>query len=176
MNPHSSTRFKHLIATAPASSLEDLPRPPLFILSHDERGSEVSLGPPPPPPPPPPLMCLPLVKKLSQDGIIDLSDIKKQKPASLLKKEELTHDFENELKSSIAKRHQRKSSFTYASQPTFPKPLTKASTTICYPTRLHNISQTKFKDSINIPNLNTEKQPSKKVRFRDRTDLKESEL
>jgi hypothetical protein len=121
-------------------------------------------------------MCLPLVKKRSRDEIINLSDIPKQKHASQVKKEELTNDFENELKSSVAKRHQRKLSFCYASQPTLPKPVTKASSAVCYPTRLHNISQTDFKDSIKIPNLKSEKQPSKKVRFSNRTDLKESEL
>jgi hypothetical protein len=45
-------------------------------------------------------MCLPLVKKLSRDEIINLSDIPKQKHASQVKKEELTNDFENELKSN----------------------------------------------------------------------------
>jgi hypothetical protein len=177
INPNLSSRFKHLVATAPsisASSLEDLPRPPPFILSHEETGSVASIGLPPPPPPP--LICLPLIKKLSRDEIIHLSDIPKQKNASQVKKEELTSDFENELKSSVAKRHQRKLSFCYASQPTLPKPVTKSSSAACYPTRLHNISQTDFKDSIKNPNLKSEKQPSKKVRFLNRSDLKESEL
>jgi hypothetical protein len=128
-------------------------------------------------PPPPPL--IPSLLQRPPLNIVAIPHFEEKPRPSVCralfqsKEEMLSRTFNDELQIALTRRTEINDSLERNSPHTLPRPRVTLTSLNSKPTRLHSISQSKFKDSIQQPELGEVRIGEKKVKW---CDLVESEL